>query len=168
MTFDRRVANFFQMDDATWERHANPWSVFTRASVFPLLIGAIWSRIWLGWGSLVLVAIALTWNWINPRLFSRPRSTQNWASQAVLGERVWINRDQIPIPQRHQVFPNVLNLFSVIGTVFIVWGLIALAPWPTFLGLTITYAGKFWFLDRMVWLYTEMKDATPEYQSWLY
>jgi hypothetical protein len=26
------------MDDATWFRHANPWSVWTRASVLPLVI----------------------------------------------------------------------------------------------------------------------------------
>lgn len=168
MTFESRIATFFQMDDATWARHANPWSVFTRASVLPILIVAIWSRVWLGWGSLVLVAIALLWNWINPRLFSKPRSTQNWASQAVLGERVWINRDQVPIPPHHRVFPTVLNLFSVIGTLLIIWGLIALDLWPTMLGLTVTYAGKFWFLDRMVWLYANMKDATPEYQSWFY
>ncbi|MGH1393463.1 MAG: DUF6653 family protein [Trichormus sp.] len=28
--------------------------------------------------------------------------------------------------------------------------------------------GKLWYLDRMVWLYTEMKDINPEYRSWLY
>lgn len=168
MTFDSRIANLFRMDDATWARHANPWSVFTRATVFPILILAIWSRVWIGWWSLLLVAIALAWNWLNPRLFAKPRSTQNWASQAVLGERVWINRDQIPIPKHHRVFPNVLNLFSGIGTVFIIWGLIALAPWPTGLGLVITYAGKFWFLDRMVWLYSEMKDTSLDYRGWLY
>ncbi|GAB4171198.1 MAG: hypothetical protein Fur0032_10390 [Terrimicrobiaceae bacterium] len=30
-----------------------------------------------------------------------------------------------------------------------------LAPWPTALGLILTYTGKLWFLDRMVWLYRE-------------
>ena len=27
---------------------------------------------------------------------------------------------------------------------------------------------KSWFNDRMVLLYEEMKDASPEYRSWLY
>ena len=32
----------------------------------------------------------------------------------------------------------------------------------------LIYLGKMWFLDRMVWLYEDMKDTTPEYRSWLY
>jgi hypothetical protein len=30
------------------------------------------------------------------------------------------------------------------------------------------YLGKSWFLDRMVRLYDEMKDAYPQYKKWLY
>jgi len=41
-----------------------------------------------------------------------------------------------------------------------------LAIWPTLLGLALTFLGKLWFVDRMAWLYEEMKDATPEYRSW--
>lgn len=168
MTFDNKIATLFQMDDETWARHANPWSVFTRATVLPLFIIAVWSRVWLGWWSLVWVAGVLVWNWVNPRLFAKPASTQNWASQSVLGERVWINRDAVPVPAHHRVFPNVLNAIALVGVLFVTWGLIALAPWPTLFGLCVTYAGKFWFLDRMVWLYKDMRSADPTYQSWLY
>lgn len=34
--------------------------------------------------------------------------------------------------------------------------------------LFFVYAGKVWFLDRMVWLYEDMKEVTPEYSGWLY
>jgi hypothetical protein len=168
MTLDSRIADLFQMDDATWARHANPWSVFTRALVLPLLIIAVWSRVWLGWWSLLLVAVALLWNWLNPRLFPAPASTRNWASQSVLGERVWINRNNIQIPTHHRIFPNVLNAIAALGAVFVIWGLVTLSVWPTVLGAVLTYAGKFWFLDRMVWLYSEMQDAHEDYRRWLY
>jgi hypothetical protein len=34
--------------------------------------------------------------------------------------------------------------------------------------MAVIMLGKLWFVDRMVWLYEDMKDATPEYRSWLY
>ncbi len=42
-----------------------------------------------------------------------------------------------------------------------------LEAWPTLLGMTLTFLGKLWFVDRMVWLYEDMRNATPEYRSWL-
>ena len=32
----------------------------------------------------------------------------------------------------------------------------------------IVYMGKLWFIDRMVWLYEDMKDDNSLYRSWLY
>jgi len=32
----------------------------------------------------------------------------------------------------------------------------------------MVYCGKLWFLDRMVWLYEEMKELHPPYRRWLY
>lgn len=168
MAFENTVANFFRMDEAAWARHANPWSVFTRATVLPLLIVAIWSRVWIGQWSWLLVVLGLLWTWLNPRLFPPPASTRNWASKSVLGERVWLNRQSIPIPEHHRGVPHLLNAIAFTGSLLVIWGLVALAVWPTLLGLALTYAGKFWFLDRMVWLYTEMQNTDPTYQSWLY
>jgi hypothetical protein len=37
---------------------------------------------------------------------------------------------------------NEINYYSVLGAVF---------------GVTLAYMGKSWFLDRMVWLYEDMK-----------
>ena len=81
MTFERKLAGVLRMDDAAWERHANPWSGWTRLTTLPLLILAVWSREWLGWWALVPVAVALAWLWLNPHLFPPPRSTRNWMSQ---------------------------------------------------------------------------------------
>jgi hypothetical protein len=32
--------------------------------------------------------------------------------------------------------------------------------WGLGVGTVLVYAGKVWFLDRMVWLYEDMKDST--------
>ena len=156
------------MDPETWSRHANPWSVWTRNTVLPLLILAFWSRIWLGLWSLPIIAGVLFWMWVNPRLFKKPESTDNWASKAVLGERVWLNRKAVPVPEYHRLAPGILSAISGIGFLFVIWGMFALEIWPTVFGAAIIYLSKLWFLDRMVWLYEDMKDATPEYRSFLY
>ncbi|MEP0911521.1 hypothetical protein NDI45_11410 [Leptolyngbya sp. GB1-A1] len=168
MTVERKIANTFHMDEETWARHANPWSVWTRFTVLPILILVIWSRVWLGWWSLVPIAIALFWMWINPRIFAKPQSTNHWASKSVLGERVWLNRDTVPVPEHHQRVPNVLSLVSVIGMAVVIWGLVTLDGCLTLLGCALVYLSKLWFLDRMVWLYEDMRQAHPQYQSWLY
>jgi len=159
MTIGERIAGLFRMDDDTWARHANPWSVWTRTTVLPALILAAWSRVWIGWGALVPGAIALLWAWVNPRLFGRPDSLESWASKAVLGERMWIRRDDRPVPERHRVVPHVLNTVSGVGVLVVVGGVGWRAVWPTLLGATLVYAGKLWFLDRMVWLYEDVTDA---------
>ncbi|MCL6451438.1 MAG: hypothetical protein K6T75_09110 [Acetobacteraceae bacterium] len=131
------------------------------------MILAVWSRAWLGAWALLPVSAAVLWTFANPRIFPRPRSTNNWASKAVFGERVWLNRGRLAIPRHHTVLPGVLNAVSGAGTVLVVWGLYWLHAWPVVLGCSLVYAGKLWFLDRMVWLYEDMKHV-PEYGAWLY
>ncbi len=167
MTLERAFEAALAMDDATWRRHANPWSVWTRATVLPLVIIAVWSRVWLGTWSLVPVGVSILWMWLNPRVFASPHSTDNWAPRGVLGERVWLNRKKVPVPQHHRVAPHILNAITGVGTVFVTWGLIGLAFWPTMLGAALIYCGKLWFLDRMAWLFRDMQER-PEYRAWLY
>lgn len=51
---------------------------------------------------------------------------------------------------------------------FLVLGLVNLKIYPTLIGAILIILGKLWVIDRMVWLYEEMKDNNPEYRSWLY
>ena len=168
MAYENVIAAAFRMDERTWARHANPWSVWSRNTALPLLCLAIWSRVWLGSLALLPLLLAIAWTWLNPRLFAPPRSTNNWASKAVLGERVWLNRGQVPVPPHHRRAPHVLSAVAALGVPFIVWGLLELSIWPLLLGSALVYAGKLWFLDRMVWLYEDMRAERPEYAAWLY
>jgi hypothetical protein len=166
MTMERGLARAFALDDEGWRRHANPWSVWTRVATLPLIVLAVWSRAWIGRWSLVPIALVAAWTWINPRLFPAPRSTESWASRGVMGERVWLNRDRVPVPARHRLAPHLLTGVAASGAVLLIWGLARLEPWPTLTGTVVAYLGKLWFVDRMAWLYEDMKDATPEYRGW--
>jgi hypothetical protein len=166
MNYGQRIARLFAMDARVWERHANPWSVWTRVAAFPLLVLAIWSRAWLGWWALAPVAAMILFLWLNPRLFPPPVSTRSWASRAVLGERVWLNRAAVPIPEHHRRMALSLGIVPAVGIVPLAWGLADYDYALALLGLAIAMLGKLWFVDRMVWLFEDMKDR-PEYRGWL-
>jgi hypothetical protein len=162
------IEKVMSMGADAWRRHANPWSVYTRFLSMPLLGLAIWSREWIGLWFLAPTALAIFWLWINPRLFPVPASTDNWASKAVLGERIWMRRKTIPIPRHHATAALVLATVSAIGALQFLYGAIALEPVMLSYGLVVTLLGKAWFLDRMVWLYEDMMHTSAEYRDWLY
>ena len=162
------VEKFFHMTDEVWERHANPWSCWTRFPCLPAFSIAIWSRVWLGWLSLAPVFVVCLWTWLNPRVFGKPRSTDHWASRAVLGERVWLKHPKSEIPIHHLKALRIIQIIILIGSIQIVYGLVALHLWLLILGNVIIILGKMWFLDRMVWLYQDLREEKEEYQSWLY
>ncbi|CAH0120528.1 MULTISPECIES: DUF6653 family protein [unclassified Paenibacillus] len=156
MTLERKISNMYKLDDRAWLRHANPWSVWTRNSVMPLLILAFWSRTWIGWWAAVPVALAVAWAMVNPHIFPAPRSTDHWASKCVFGERLWLNRDRVPIPASHKRLPNLLSAIAGIGALFVMIGVFRFDLWMTLFGCALVYMGKLWFLDRMVWIYEDM------------
>ena len=168
MTLEGKIASLYRMDEKARRRHANPWSGYSRFTMIPLIALAFWSRVWIGWWAIIPIAVVLLWAWLNPRIFPEPRSTDNWVSKGVLGEWVWMNRKKIPVPKHHLIVPNVLSAANAIAAVPFIWGLVVLEVWPTVLGGTVMFVSKLWFVDRMVWLYEDMKDTTPEYRSWLY
>lgn len=167
MTLERKISKLFNLSDENWMKHANPWSVWTRYSVLPLIVLAFWSRVWIGWWFLIPAIISLAWMFLNPVFFKKPKSTNNWASKSVLGERVYLNRDKIDIPKHQKLLPKILNIISLIGMIFAIWGIVGLNLWASILGIVLAYLGKSWYLDRMVWLFEDMKDL-PEYKQWLY
>lgn len=155
------------MDEAAWARHANPWSVWTRVAILPLAALVLWSRIWLGWATLVPLAALLLWVWVNPRAFPPPRHTGRWESKATFGERVLLNRAAVPIPAHHRRAAAILGVAAGLGLVPLAWGLWVLDAWAVGFGLLLTVGGKLWFLDRMVWLYDDMSPDVPAYRAWL-
>jgi hypothetical protein len=64
-------------------------------------------------------------------------------------ERFWSRRADYPVPHRHRTLPHVLSLAAFHGVPFTVWGLVALDPWPTAMGMVLIIGGKLWYIDRM-------------------
>ena len=154
------------MDDETWSRHSNPWSVYTRFTTLPLISFAFYSREWVGLYSVILIALSFLWVWLNPRLFSAPKRTNNWASMGTFGERMYLNRAHVVIPSHHLRACRVLLALSAMGLPFFLYGLYSLDIWLLILGnlwVTVIIA---WFVDRMVWLYMDLKESDSLYQSW--
>lgn len=167
MDIFRATERLMRMDEETWTRHASPWSVYTRFSILPLLVAAIWARAWLGWWVLLPLALIVVWIWVNPFVFAKPASTDNWASKVTFGERVWLNRHIIPVPAHHTGWAHGLSIAAGLGLIPLFWGVWRFDPGWTAAGLALTMGAKTWFCDRMVWLYEAMRDADPAYQSWL-
>jgi len=169
MTLERKISNFFNLSDENWMKHANPLSVWSRYSVLPLILFSFWSRIWIGWWCLIPVLVSLLWMFYNPVVFKKAKSTKNWASKAVLGERVYLNRDKVPLTPHHNTFFNtILNIISSFGLILSIWASINYSLNAVILGTLITYFGKSWFLHRMVCLYEDMKNENDRYKSWEY
>ena len=165
-----RVASAsMSMSEEVWFRHANPWSGWTRFATYPFLILAFWSRAWIGIWFLIPVAVVFIWVWLNPRIFSKPKSTNNWMSKGVFGEKIFTGRKKAKtqIPAHHVTAASITTMISMIGVAILVYGLVVLEIWPAVAGASIGILGKVWYVDRMVWLYEDVKHI-PEYKEWLY
>jgi len=167
MAFWSKMSKSFGLNDETWMRHANPLSVYTRYTGLPLIVFSVWSRVWIGWYSLIPIIISLIWLKVNPSAFPKPKSTDNWASKCVLGERVWLNDKKIPISKNHKLAANALIAVSSVFSLIMVYGLVVLDPWLSGIGCMMAFIFKLWFADRMVWLFNDMKSH-KEYKKWLY
>jgi hypothetical protein len=169
-TTDAKIARLFGLQGDAWMRHANPVSVWTRFAVLPLLAVSIWSRDWIGLWSLLAVALSLVFMMINPMLFPEPRSTRNWASKGVFGERIWADRNTVELPDQYRSshVPKVTYLFQFFGLAVLVYGLVELDLLAVASGMAIIQCAKAWFIDRMVLLFEDMKTRNVEYASWEY
>ncbi|WED25333.1 hypothetical protein L3V77_09630 [Vibrio sp. DW001] len=155
MDFTKLSEQLMKMDDDSWAKHSNPWSVYTRFTLLPLISISFYSQHWIGSYSWLLVLISLIWVWLNPRLFKAPKQTDNWASRGTFGERIYLNRAVHAIPTHHQEAANVLQLLSALGMVPFLYGLYSLDVWVLIIGNIWIILCKAWFVDRMVWVYMD-------------
>jgi len=168
-TFLGKTAAAMRMSEDMWMRHANPWSFATRLPLLLLLTVACWSRVWIGWYFLIPLTGVVVWAYLNPRVFQKPRSTRNWASKGVFGEKILVNRRFycVEIPEHHLKAAFTLTILSLAGAVALAYGVMVLEPISTVAGCCVAYLGKLWYVDRMVWLFEDLRKH-PEFAKWVY
>jgi hypothetical protein len=115
MTFEKKFAKIFNLSEDNWLKHANPRSVWTRFAILPCLILAIWSRVRIGWYSLIAIGAILFFTLINPTLFKKPKHYHRRSSKAVLGEKMLSERKEHPIPSHHKIPILLLNILQTLG-----------------------------------------------------
>jgi len=161
MDIYKSAENMMRMTPGVWARHANPWSGWTRVTILPLFVLAIWSRAWLGWWVLVPLVLLVVWTMVNPRAFPPIATYDNWMSRGVLGERWYLARKRVTLPAHHITTSNVLAVVSGLGMLPLIYGLWVYDISATLAGLAISVGGKLWFIDRMVWLFADMTGNAP-------
>jgi hypothetical protein len=127
------------LSETTWAKHANPWSGWTRVLAMPLIATGLYlHNPW-------LIALFFVWIIINPFIFPKPKSVNNWMSMGVLGEQLYY-KDGKKIKRDLPTLLNVLNIPIFFCFIYFGWQQ-ELLP-MIFAGL-LTMTIKFWFIDRM-------------------
>jgi len=136
------------LSEKTWERHANPWSGWSRVLSMPLIaLGLYVHNFW-------VLGAAVVWLFINPVVFSKPQSIDNWMSRGVIGEQLYYS-DGKKFKRDLPTLLNVLNIPVFILFIYFGWEQQLMAM--IFAGL-LTMTIKFWFIDRMANL-AEQRDT---------
>ena len=169
-TSEQRVAKAFGLEGDSWMRHANAMSVWTRFAILPVLAVAIWSYDWIGWWSLVPVTLILGLHDDQPAAVPRAGLHPQLGVEGRL-RRTDLGRPQegrdpaaVPVPGAE---PDH-RLPGSSGSSRSAYGLVRLDVFAVVAGVMITQLAKFWYLDRMVLLFDEMKGRNAEYASWEY
>ena len=106
MTLERTIAQLFRMDDATWLRHANPWSGILRLTALPApyyrILEPSLARVVGSHPGCYCTPVDM----VQPQHLPAPQSLDHWMSKGAMGERVWLNRDAVPVPQYHRKVPK--------------------------------------------------------------
>lgn len=154
------------MSDAVWARHTNPWSVWTRIASGPAWFLALWSYTWIGWRAAIPIALMAAWTWINPRAFPPPKHFEAWASKAVLGERVWLEQKEHPIPVGFSRAASISIVISLMSLAVAAYGFWRRDFWAAFMGWHAAMLSKVWFVDRMAFLWSLTSDQAGRMRAW--
>ncbi len=132
-----------------------------------LLTAALWTHLWLGMsGSLVLTAAVFIALAALSRLPFDPARRNSWARQAGFGERIWLNRLLVPIPQNINFRIVVLYLVFWTGTMVALLGGVTGALILSLTGLTVAHTAQYVCFKKLIHLYGIMRDKNPLYRFW--
>lgn len=142
---------------ATYLKIVAPW----------LLAAALWLHIWLGLLTAALLAIGLSISLVAlQRLTIGNYGSLTWAKTIGFGERIWLNRLFVPIPE--QLGARITTLYVVfwLGAAIALLGG-ATASWLlTASGLVVAFCAQIVCFRKLIELFHQMKSKTPLYHFW--
>lgn len=140
-TTDAAAASRTVLPEWAWERHANPWSGWTRAATTPVLVYALYRRDWR------LLAAAIGWLVVNPAAFPAPTDDEAWMTRGVLAEREWLRRGNGTFGTS---WPNVLNLLNLPVTLYVGWATLRRRPLHAVVATALLMALKLLWIDELI------------------
>ncbi|WP_230279034.1 DUF6653 family protein [Croceicoccus sp. Ery15] len=165
MRWEARLAQAFGLDNAGWDRHANPWSGWSRMITgWPVIIAVGWSRLWIGWWAVPLALVAALWLWRNPLSFPPARDDRSWMSRAVWGERLWIRREGLADAGLAVWKFHGWNVLAGLGAVVAIYGIVMFDVIACFSGALASFFAKIGFIARCEKLYRRAVAAHPEWR----
>lgn len=138
-------------EETFWERHSNPKSGWSRVTVLPVLLYAVYDRRWR------LAGAAVVFTALNPLLFAPPATDDAWMTRAVLAERWWTSEQGNPVLGLS--YPNVCNALNVPVSAYAFIAAYRRQPVRAALAGLASMALKLWYVGALVRRY---EAATAE------
>lgn len=129
------------LPDWVWERHANPWSGWTRVAVTPVLVYAFYHRNWR------LLAAAVVWTVVNPVAFPPPKTDDAWMTRGVRAEEAWLEAGNGTVGTS---WPNVLNIVNVPATTYLGWATLRKRPVHAVVATTLVLGLKLLWMREII------------------
>lgn len=139
-----------RLADWVWERHANPWSGWSRVVTLPILMYGIYAR------KPRVVAAVLVFTVVNPVLFAPPDDDEAWMTQVVLGERLYY---------RHRDGRRPIDLLNYVNGPVTAYAVVAAyrrQALRTALFTALSMATKVLFVGYVARYYREHREEYPE------
>lgn len=148
-------------------RPAGPVAIALKIASPEILCALLWSQVWLGFSlSLALTASAATALLVLPRLLLAGGTGDSWVRYVGYGERIWLNRLILPVPQEAGQRITVLYLVFWTGAAVSLYGSAYSSAVLTLSGLAVAHAAQFACFRSLAALYRSMRKSAPLYRFW--
>lgn len=132
-----------------------------------LMTACLWSKVWLPLSGTVLLTVgAVLFLVFVPALLGSLGSRINWTRLVGFGERIWLNRLSVPVPQDLNYRLTILYLVFWTGGLVALWGGLASLPILSLSGLAVAYSAQATCFGKLIQLYTIMRERHPLYRFW--
>ncbi|WP_255196071.1 DUF6653 family protein [Halorarius litoreus] len=129
------------LPDWVWDRHANPWSGWTRVAVTPVIVYALYQRNWR------LLVAAVVWTVVNPVAFPPPNDDSAWMTRGVRAEEAWLAAGNGTVGTS---WPNVLNLLNAPATAYLGWATIRRRPVHAIVATVLVMGFKLLWINEII------------------